>query len=105
VPPIPFPYATVVLDPITSLQENILAHMAIVNSAAMLDARAWAGTTGAKVQQVIATLLSLPCHVVILMHTTLFTNEKTQAIVEEPTIYGSSTRGSIFKALFPVLVC
>jgi hypothetical protein len=86
-------WKTVVVDPVTVIQEMVLASFAQQNQAAMNDARKWAGAVGEKTKRIMATLFTLPCHVVIIMHTAKtkivnpVTNEVT-AELQEPVIYG-----------------
>ena len=82
------PFKTVVVDPITQLNEVILGHFAASNPAAMNDPRKWASSCGMKVQQTIAVLNQLPCHTVYIMHSMMEKNELTGTIIEVPMIPG-----------------
>jgi len=81
------PYKTILVDPVTELSNTILRHQAVVNQAALADARKWAGNVGAKVQQVIEYCCSLPANVVFLFHTEIVVVEETKKIYEQPMVY------------------
>lgn len=97
-----FPWKTVVLDNLTGLSDIILSHISAFQSQSMNDARVWASMVGAKVVQTIGAFTSLPCHVVILMHTQLDKNELTQQVIELPKIYSGvrDTIGALFSNFF-----
>jgi hypothetical protein len=87
------PWKTVVFDPVTVIQELVLASFAQTNASKMDDARKWAGAVGEKTKRIMATLFTLPCHVVIIMHTAKNTvkNPLTGETINEtiePVIYG-----------------
>lgn len=87
------PWKTVVVDPVTVIQEMVLASFAQTNSSKMEDARKWAGAVGEKTKRIMATLFTLPCHVVIIMHTAKnkVVDQKTNEVIsetQEPVIYG-----------------
>lgn len=89
------PFATVVFDSITGYEDMILGHIASVNAAAMDDARKWASQVGGKVRQTILTMTTWPCHVVVLMHSALDTNEITNAVRETPSVFSKGLRSDI----------
>jgi len=71
----------------------VLASFAAANATKMEDARKWAGAVGEKTKRIMATLYTLPCHVVIIMHTAKvkIVDPKTNEVlseVQEPVIYG-----------------
>jgi hypothetical protein len=87
------PWKTVVFDPVTVIQEMALASFAHSNATKMEDARKWAGAVGEKTKRIMATLFTLPCHVVIIMHTAknAVKNQATGETISEsmePVIYG-----------------
>lgn len=87
------PWKTVVFDPVTIIQDMVLASFAQSNAKKMEDARKWAGAVGEKTKRIMATVYTLPCHVVIIMHTAKVTlrDPKTNEVVSEtmePVIYG-----------------
>jgi len=87
------PWKTVIIDPVTVVQDMVLASFAETNSAKMEDARKWAGAVGEKVKRILATMFTLPCHVVVIMHTAKLTirDPKTNEVTsetQEPVIYG-----------------
>lgn len=96
------PWKTIVVDSLTGYQEAVLFHQAQYNAGDMGDARKWAANVGEKVRQLTASLLSLPAHVVLLLHTNLNKNELTGAIIEEPDIYSKlrNTYGKMFSSFF-----
>lgn len=87
----PFPWKTVVLDPATELTELILGDFCVAEPNKMKDARKWAYPVGLKVAQTIQAFFTLPCHVVVIMHTSQEkeVNDEGQVkrIYEEPVIY------------------
>jgi len=91
----PLPFKTLVFDSITGYEDMILGHIASVNAAAMDDARKWASQVGGKVRQTILTMTTWPCHVVVLMHSALDTNELTNAVRETPSVFSKGLRSDI----------
>lgn len=89
------PWATVVLDSVTGYEDMLLNYIASVNAAAMDDARKWASQVGGKVRQTILTMTTWPCHVVVLMHSALDTNEITNAVRETPSVFSKGLRSDI----------
>jgi hypothetical protein len=89
-----FPWKTFVIDTATGLSDCIYSHLAKRNAAALADPRKWASAVGAKVGQVIRYALSLPCHVVVIMHSETNKDELTGSTDEQPMIY-SKLRESI----------
>lgn len=87
----PFPFKTVVLDPLTQVSSIILSAFAKSNAAKMQDARKWASGVGDKTKNTVAAFFTLPCHVVCIMHTALnkVVNEKGEVTsqTEEPVLY------------------
>lgn len=84
----PFPWKTVVLDPVTVLSEIALAHFGTVHAGKMEDARKWAGAVGSRVYIHLSHFNSLPCHTVAIFHSKEYRDELTQAITTEPIFYG-----------------
>ena len=87
------PWKTVVFDPVTVIQDLVLCSFAGSNPNKMEDARKWAGAVGEKTKKIMATLFTLPCHVVIIMHTAKnkIIDQKTNEVIsecQEPVIYG-----------------
>lgn len=89
------PWKTIVLDSLTGYEDIILSYISSFNPAAMMDARQWAGQVGGKVRQTILTLTTLPCHVVVLMHSALEQNELSQVIAETPSVFSKGLRSDI----------
>ncbi len=99
----PLPWRTVVLDPVTRLQDAIISHIAAYNSDALKNAMQWAPMVGSKVYQILGVLTSLNAHVVVLFHSAQEKDEKTQMIQENAVVYGSKSRvavGALFSQWF-----
>lgn len=97
------PWKSVVIDPISRMQDGVLSHLAVLNPDSLKNAMQWAGTVGTKVQTILGVLVSLPCHFVAIFHSQMTKDEKTGMIVEGPLVYGSGTRdkiGGIFSQIF-----
>lgn len=87
------PWRTVVVDPVTVVQELVLASFASTNAKKMEDAQKWAGAVGEKVKRIMATIFTLPCHVVIIMHTAAREvmdpdTRQVKEVTQEPVLYG-----------------
>ena len=87
------PWKTVVIDPVTVVQDMVLASFASSNAAKMEDAQKWAGAVGEKVKRILATIFTLPCHVVVIMHTAKKdiidpATRQVKDTIQEPVIYG-----------------
>ncbi len=80
------PWRTVVLDPMTGLNEAFFGQIGVTDSAAMNDARQWAFKVGVLVQRTIMVLQGLPCHTVFIMHSETEKNDITGEIITEPMI-------------------
>lgn len=83
------PYKTILVDPVTELSNAIWRHQAVANSAALADARKWAGNIGMKVQQVIDYVNALPCNTVFIFHNEVNKDELTGKITEQPMVYSN----------------
>lgn len=90
------PWKTIVLDSATGLTDTILNWISSFNPAAMTDARQWAGQAGGKVRQICLSMTSLPCHVVILLHSVTEQNDLTKEINEQPSLYSQTLRDDFF---------
>ena len=103
----PFPFKTVVIDPIGMLSNSILSYFSQTNARKMEDARKWASAVGDKTKNVMAAFFTLPCHVVCLMHSAKqqVVNEKGEVTssTEEPALLSKTARtmiGSIASQFF-----
>jgi hypothetical protein len=85
----PFPFKTVVVDPVTELSNAIWRHQAVANSSALADPRKWAGNIGMKVQQIIDYIHSLPCNTVHIFHEEVNKDENTKQISRQPMVYSN----------------
>lgn len=81
------PFKTVVLDTITGLSDAIYGHQAVMNTAALADARKWAGNIGMKVKQVIEVTHRINAHTVTIFHEETDKNELTGEIRTFPMMY------------------
>jgi hypothetical protein len=63
-----FPFNTVVLDSLSGLVASAVGATGYFNPKAMVSALQWAGIAGAKIQEVVCILYTLPCHVVVTAH-------------------------------------
>lgn len=96
------PWRTFVLDTVTGLSNRIYGHQSATKQAALADPRKWAGNIGMKVQDYLSALLTLPCHVVIIMHDQTEQNELTNTIARLPMIYSKvrESVGNLFSQFF-----
>lgn len=96
------PWKTIVLDPVTGLNERVISQVAITNSKAMEDPRKWASMVGSKVQQVINVMCMLKADSVCIMHTSLEKDEKTGTISTLPIIPSRAKEriGALFSQFF-----
>ncbi len=90
----PFPWKTVVGDPITELSNAIWSHQAVNNAGALGDPRKWASNIGMKVGQVINYFHSFQCNTVMIFHSEVNVDEVTKKVTEQPMVY-SNLRNSI----------
>ena len=70
------PWATVVLDGITGLDDIIKSYNAAVNPGSLGSALKWASNVGGKIQQIMGVMCGLPCHVVFISHASTPTVEE-----------------------------
>jgi hypothetical protein len=91
--PEPFPYATVVLDSITTYTQAMLHEVMSQHPGAKRYDK-WTpalqdyGIATSHFKIYLLRLLSLPCNVIVTAHIQLTKDEKTGALVYEPLIYG-----------------
>ncbi len=81
------PFRTVVIDPLTEVEQAILGHISAAQSASLADPRKWASMVGQKVKDLVLSFTQLPCHVVFIMHSNVDKNELTGVITETPRLY------------------
>ena len=81
------PFKTVVVDTITGLSDSIYNHQAAKNSAALADARKWAGNIGSKIGQIIDVLHKVQAHTVCIFHSEVDKHEDTTQIRELVMVY------------------
>lgn len=91
----PLPWRTVVMDPITRLQDGIIGHIAQSSSDSLKNAMVWAPMVGSKVYQILGVITSLNAHVVVLFHSAEEKDERTGSINENAVIYGSKARSAV----------
>jgi hypothetical protein len=98
----PCPWQTVVVDTVTGLSDCIYGHQALVNTAALADARKWAGNIGMKVGQVIGVMAMAKCHVVFIFHDETDKNEITSEVRTFPMVYSKirESLGAMFNQFF-----
>jgi hypothetical protein len=98
----PIPWKTVVLDPLSGLNEQIVSHVAKDQPASLADARKWAGMAGSKMTQIINTMVTLPCHSVCIMHEQVDKDERTSETERQPMLTGKirDRANSIFSQFF-----
>jgi hypothetical protein len=80
------PWATVVVDSVSGLNDIILSFISSTNAAILSDPRKWAGLAGGKVAQMMGVITSLPCHCVFIFHEALKDNEKTGDTFVRPLV-------------------
>lgn len=93
------PWKTVVFDGVTGYMETVLSHFSSMNPNRMADARDWAFQVGQMVKRVITSLTTLPCHIVVLMHSEMEKDELSQQIHVIPSVYGKELK-NIASGLF-----
>lgn len=96
------PFKTILVDPVTELSDAIWRHQAVLNTAALSDARKWAGNIGMKVGQVIGYVNALPTNTVFVFHTETNTDEETKKVTEQPMVYSKLRNylGGLFSQFF-----
>lgn len=88
------PWKTVVLDPLTRLNEIVQRYHASVKAGELADPRKWASSIGQKVAQVVYALKMLECHIVVILHASIDKDELTGQVSYSPMLY-SRFRDSI----------
>ena len=90
------PFTTVVLDGLSGVNEAAIRQFGAMNPKLALDARSWAGSVGAKIQEVVAALFSLSIPVVVVIaHDTTRVNEITGETQTLPMIASTQAREKI----------
>lgn len=92
------PFKLVFLDGLSRLQEFMLQYMPETTGGTgqLEDARKWAFSVGSKAMQIISTLYSLPCHVVVSCHIDdAEKNPVTEKVISMPLIYGSRPKAEL----------
>lgn len=98
------PWKTVIVDPITELQNVIFAHLAGAQSGLLATPMKWAPAIGMKVINTLSTFHRLSAHLVAIFHTSTPDKDETTSVVSaEPILFGAKARdavGGIFAQVF-----
>lgn len=98
------PWKTVIIDPITELQNIIFSHLAATNAGQLSTPMKWAPSIGMKVCNTLSTFHRLPAHLVAIFHTSSPDKDETTSQIEiSPVLYSSKARdtvGGLFAQVF-----
>jgi hypothetical protein len=98
------PWRTVLIDPITELQNIVFAHLAATQPGQLATPMKWAPSIGMKICNTLSTFHRLPAHLVAIFHTSKPDKDETTSRIEiEPVLFSEkarSTIGGLFAQVF-----